>query len=244
MTKNGKRAKEDKALDLTEGADISQFKYADKTVFTIPKRGRGRPKKPDHLKKNYDAIQARETKKKAHLAKFRPLVEKYCMAIAAGARAKQAMAVCGLTWEDIRLAGVYDPTLRVLMEEAKAERQRIQTEEIEDEVYHRAVEGYEEPIASAGRVVAHKTVRSDRLIEMLYRTSHPEQFIQRHESNVNVSARTVSDLIKELELKTPIGSNGPSVFIGEVEPNKLISAPAEDADVEYEDEKPAASEED
>ena len=185
-------------------------------AWEAPKRKRGRPKKSEisenHLS-NAERHQRKLTREQEFVKRVTPAAIKYCVAIANGARAREAVAIAKVPYSDISKALWYSPYLKQLLSEAIAERDRKRSEELHDEVFHRAVNGHPEPMVSAGRKVCNRTVRSDRLLELLYKCEHPEIFIHKIEGNVNVTARTITDIVAELENKTPIGTNKPTVYL-------------------------------
>ena len=177
------------------------------------KRRIGPPAKPDSSGPPAQRKAIKLTKAKALVERVRPAFYKYCIAIANGARAKEALAIAGVSYGDITHGFNHSAELKQLLEDAKAERDRIRAEELHDEIYQRAVEGHDEPMVSAGRKVCTRKVRSDRLLELLYKCEHPEIFIHRVEGNLSITARSVNDLVDEIERKTPLGGNKPSVLI-------------------------------
>lgn len=185
-------------------------------AWEAPKRKRGRPKKSEisenHLS-NAERHERKLTREQEFVKRVTPAVVKYCVAIANGARAREALAIAKIPWTDISKGMWFSPYLKKLMEEAIAERDRKRSEELHDEIYHRAVNGHQEPMVSAGRKVCTRTVRSDRLAELLFKCEHPDLFIHKIEGNVNITARTITDIVAELESKTPIGTNKPTVFL-------------------------------
>ena len=203
----------------------------------------GRPKKADSEAGNEAGKSKLQSKRAAFVEKVRPKFQRFCIALASGARTREALVISDVGWGEIQHGMNHSAELKALYEDAQKIRSQRKKEDLEEEVYHRAVHGHKEPMVSAGKHVCDKIVRSDRLIELLYRANHPELFVQRTESNVNITARTVGDLIEQIEDKTPIGATAPCVFIGEAK----VEPEPEDAEAKAEDEsqdvKPPSGEE-
>ena len=220
---------------MTEISAVASADPQKPTVSTDPAQGsmfvikpkRGRPRKADSQKTFKEREIEKKSKRELLVERVRPAFYKYCIAIANGARAKEALAIAGVSYADITHGYNHSAELKQLLEDAKKERERIRIEEMHDEIYQRAVEGHDEPMVSAGRKVCTRKVRSDRLLELLYKCEHPEIFIHRVEGNLNITARSVNDLIDEIEKNTPIGVNKPTVFLGEGEAKKLAEGAIE-----------------
>jgi hypothetical protein len=86
-----------------------------------------------------------------------------------------------------------DPTFAEAWETAK----QVAADEVFFEARRRAVNGYEDPVFYQGEQVGTVKRYSDRMLEMLARTSRPELFIERTESvnvHVDLSERPLREL--------------------------------------------------
>ena len=211
------------------------------TQWILPGKKLGRPLKSDSQKPRAVKKAENLSKRELLVQRVRPAFEKYCLAIANGARAREALAIANVPYGDIQHGCNHSAELKQMLEDAKAYREQQRIEERHDEINHRAVNGYEEPMVSAGRKVCTRVVRSDRLLELLYKCDHPELFTHKIENNVNITARTITELVAEIESKTPIGTTRPTVFIGSGEAKRLTDG-AIDADPD-ESEQPPSEEE-
>ena len=130
------------------------------------------------LKKKKNAVEIR--------ARLAPAFTKFCMALEAGAGHRAALAATGLDWRVVSNTLLMDGEMAGQYDRALAARDRGRKQEIADETIRRALDGDDVPIVRGTEIIGMRKERSDRLLELLYRAHHPEQFISRVEADVDV----------------------------------------------------------
>lgn len=150
------------------------------------------------------ANRAKKAKALAVRAELAPAFERFCLAVEAGAGHKAALAATGLVWREVSNNLLLDSEMADRYARALAARDKHRAEAVADEAFTRAVEGEEVPIVRGEAIIGTRKEKSDRLLELLYRAHHPEQFTTRIDASVDATTVYVQ-LLQHIEASIPAG---------------------------------------
>jgi hypothetical protein len=105
---------------------------------------------------------------------------KFLETLARGSTFTAAAEACGVSREAIYKRRRKDPTFAASIEAALSTGNQA----IDDEIWRRAIDGVDEPIVSAGKIIGTKRVYSDSLLIRLAESRMPEKYRHRSETQL------------------------------------------------------------
>lgn len=130
---------------------------------------------------------------------FEAQLDALCAALRAGDDIRAAIKKSGAPWETFHERATADIAVAGRIEAARAARESYRLLVRLDEMHRRAVDGFTDPIVSAGKLVTDHQVYSDMLLLNLVKADNPDKFADRSKSDVTVTGNPWADIVQHIE---------------------------------------------